>query len=104
MNNLKPHSIIIFILFLSGIIISWRAEGFRFSPSYRWIYDIGIIFKLLIIPSALLYSFIVLIFYIKKDINLKIKYKWGWLALALSPILYFATVITFEFIKNHTSF
>lgn len=75
MKNLKHHALIICILFITSGLIAQLTKGFRFNVKYRWLYEIGAPLNLVLGIGSFIYSFIILIFLFKKDVNLKIRYK-----------------------------
>lgn len=92
MNNLKPISVFIITSFLSGFAILKFTQQFRFIDEFRWIYQTGGILCFSFELLSLVLSFIVLILFLKRDINLKTKYKFIWIIFSLIPLLFWVFV------------
>lgn len=99
MNNLKRNAILVVLLFISAFLVASLTQRFRFVPDFRWLYLTGVFLCYTFHLIAFLYSLIFLIYLLKKDVNLKVKYNWIWVTLSLMPfILYLLmfVIIAFE--------
>lgn len=103
MKNLKPHALIICIAFIASGLIAQLTKCFRYNIKYRWLYEIGAPLNLVLLIGSFIYSFIILIFLFKKDVNLNIRHKFLWLILALLPFLCAISVIIWEVIKSYST-
>ncbi|CAC9975927.1 MULTISPECIES: hypothetical protein [Flavobacterium] len=95
MNKLKPFSISIILLFVSAFIMSKSTQQFRYVDKWRWLYHVGWISCYTFQIISLVLSFMFLIFILKKDFNLNIKYKFIWIALGLFPTLFWLLITIF---------
>jgi hypothetical protein len=99
MNNLKSFSIFTITLFILAFIMIKSTQQFRYIDKLRWLYHVGWISCYIFHLISLILSFLFLIFVLKKDFNLKVQYKFIWIALGLCPGLFWA--ISILLLLNH---
>lgn len=95
MKSFQRNSILIAALFLAAFIMIRSTEHFRANSELRWIYHIGWISCYIFHLSSLILAILSLISILKNDTDLNIKYRWFWIALSLTPFLYYTACSIF---------
>lgn len=95
MNNLKSFSIFTIASFLLAFFMAKSTQKFRYIDEWRWLYHIGWISCYSLHLISLVLSLLFLIFVLKKDFTLDIKYKFIWITIGLCPVVFWGILVLF---------